>query len=448
MDLTVESVIRIEGLFLAGLGLLAGISLVNLFVQMYRATGSWLDTDERVNEAGRATGLALQKALGQIRWSVFVFVALLLFAAPLLAWGGKVMWVTVGLLALVVLGRFSLPLLVIGILKNLANANRGFTIVDEATAKIIVRGGGYARTFIQWAGYTLNEGGDVILEDNTHKEPHHPFGGLRRYGRPVAEVLEVLNYTFRSATLDESGEVQRRSTQIDYVSLADRVYWCEIEGVDILRVPLRLELVLTAHVKNPRKALFAVADWLNAIITRTQAEARNVMTQKGYDDWIKNPQAVGDQIFAKFGEGTPNILEDEFEERYGVVLRDIGVRKIEVTDPSYRETTLQQDKAEREKRAFEIKADLPAIEAGMRAINMLAQSRGIAPEAISVKLAADGDNEDKELRKEALELMTRIHHDKMAMDAKSYMEVNIPGGNLESGLAALLAVFKRIPTSV
>lgn len=449
MDSIMDSIVELEIL------ILLVIAAISVFITVAVFTHGYSHPDYRDRPPlGKAVmgfrhlGLLARRCMTMAVWNIGFFVVLLFSVLPFIARGGTEMWVAIGLAILAVIGKFLLPFLIIVIIKALAEENRGFTYVDEATAKIIVKGGGFERVLIQWKGHTINNEGDVVLESDDRKEPYHPLGGLRRFGRPIAEVLEVLVYTFRSATLDEAGEVQRRSNEVDYISLADKVYWCEVEGADILRVPLRLELVITAHVKNPRKALFDVADWLQSIVTRTQAEARNAMTQKGYDDWINDPQAIGDAILAKFKEGTPNILEGEFEERYGIVLRDIQVRKIEVTDSDYRETTLQEDKANRQRRAFEIKADLPAVEAGMLAINMLAQSRGVTPEAISTKLAIDGDEEDKELRKEALDLMTKIHHDKLAIDGKSYMEVNIPGGNLESGLASLLAVFQRMPTNV
>lgn len=238
---------------------------------------------------------------------------------------------------------------------GLAEDNIFFTFVKEGTAKIIVKADEAKKVLIQYKGHRLDR------EWNVQKgEERHIFGGLRFYG--FWPIYDVYIYNFTWTGIRENGEIVHHEKElIDYILLKDDVYYSKLEQAeDINKLPLDIEFLYTIRIVNPYKALFRVQNWLEVVIQRTNAQARDVITLKSYEKWISEPQAMSDELMKELEKR--GIIK-EFYERYGVDLRKIEVKSI--NPPSeYREATIKKYLAEREKERIETiaKAEKEKIE--------------------------------------------------------------------------------------
>jgi hypothetical protein len=242
----------------------------------------------------------------------------------------------------------------------LAPSNRWFTFVKEGTAKIVVKGDAFRDALIQWTGYTFDyenpniwKKWNVEEENEMRTEPRHFLGGLRFYG--FWPIVDIYIYRFKWSGVTEDGAVVHHSPEIlDYILLKDDVYWAKVEQAEDKKLlPLDIELVLTVKILNPYKALFQVQNWLETIINRIKPTVRDIVTQTEYEEWIKNPAAMGDKIYE---ESEKKGLLSEYRDRYGVDVRKVQVKDIN-PPTDYREKTLAPYLAEMDKKAVVIKAE-------------------------------------------------------------------------------------------
>ena len=232
--------------------------------------------------------------------------------------------------------------------KWLAPTNRWFTFIKEGTAKVIVKGDAFKKVLIQWTDHTIDDEQNVVEGE----EPWHPFGGFRFYG--FWPLLNVYTYYFKWSGVTEDGEVVKHPKElIDFILLKDDVYWTKVEKAeDKNLLPLDIELFLTISVINPRKALFSVQNWLETVINQIKPTVRDIITNDEYENWIKNSDGIGKEIYEK---AEKKGLLAEFEEKYGVRIKKIQVKKIDPPE-EYRERTLAPYLAELERKKTVIQA--------------------------------------------------------------------------------------------
>lgn len=240
----------------------------------------------------------------------------------------------------------------------LAPTNRYFTFVKEGTAKIVVKGDAFSKALIQWDGYTFDDKWNVVpgkTENNgkIYKESYHPLGGLRYYG--FWPIKDIYIYWFKWSGVTEDDKVVHHPRELlDFVLLKDDTYWVEVDQAeDKNLLPLKIELVFTIRIINPRKALFDIQNWLEAVINRSKPAVRDFITQDEYANWIEKKADMGQEIFE--GLEKEKLLDEEFKQRYGVEVRKIQVKDINPPE-SYREKTLAPYLADLDKQATIIKA--------------------------------------------------------------------------------------------
>ena len=283
---------------------------------------------------------------------------------------------------------------------SLASRNRWFTFVKEGTAKIVVLGDKVVDVLIQFKGYTLDDDWNIILEDTwtkngktliekkdklyekigkkevevkkeeatePRKEPWHPLGGLRYYG--FYPFKDIYGHEFRWTGVTEDNKPDPHPSEeerekgilkehLDYIMVKDDVYYAILEEAeDVALLPLDLGLLFTIRIVNPYKALFKIENWLETVLNRSRTKVRNIITNKAYDDWIKNPEAIETGIKTKLKE--KDFLEKEFIDRYGVEIRAIEVKKINPPDEC-REATLKGRVAEYDRKRILVEADAEA----------------------------------------------------------------------------------------
>lgn len=218
----------------------------------------------------------------------------------------------------------------------LARMNIFFTLVEEGSAKAIMRLGGFERVIMQFKDRGIAKGGEkiktatgeeIIAErgDVIEGADYHLFGGFRFLGIPLIHYL--YNYSFRWATIRaQTGEIIKREEKIDFILVKDDVYVAETKSAESRgMVPLDITLLITARCVNPYKALFRAQDWMEMIINRSEAIFREYAASDNYENLIRKKQKAGGEIFKKLSKTG---LIEIFKKEYGIEIRAIEMRDI------------------------------------------------------------------------------------------------------------------------
>lgn len=236
------------------------------------------------------------------------------------------------------------------VMYGLAKVNIIFTIVDEGTAKIVVRLGAYRKTILAKKGYKLDGDGNIVpLAPGENPEPTLP-GGIRLVGWPVIDRVFTKDLKWVKSL---NGKLEDRSEQnVDFLLAAvDYQYglrFVNSEDKDLL--PLSGQMTITAHIVNPYKAQWAVRDWFDALISRVLPKVRNYISLHTYEEITNTPNVNLDtDVFVELNtpgaDGSPSIIS-ELKDRYGIVLR--ALETVNVDPPrELREATLKKWQAVR-----------------------------------------------------------------------------------------------------
>jgi hypothetical protein len=284
----------------------------------------------------------ITKAVG---WTVIglVIALVLLLMGVLAGWIWPVGLLTVGIL------------LVLNVYYVFAPRGWFVTIVPEGKAKAVMRMEGFEKFLIQWKGYTFDyskDGDDkwTVIEG----KERHLFGGLRWVGIPP--FWSIYKYEFSWIGVDVNGNpIPHVKEILDHIPLKEDVYAAEVaEAEDRELLPLSLWLLETMWVINPYKALFRVENWSEMIINRIRPLGRDYITSSPFKDLITMLPAIGQEVHTRI-EASGG-LGEEFKERYGVEVRKSEVRQIN-PPPGYREATLKEWAAKREKERILVEAE-------------------------------------------------------------------------------------------
>jgi len=238
----------------------------------------------------------------------------------------------------------------IKILSYLATKNRGFTVVREGTAKIVMQGGQFEKVLIELREYNLDEkSGNIVKE----KDKAERIIGIRPFDSTVSPTRSILKYNWRRSIVDENGVVHLlREDNTEEISLTPDTYWCKVDAAeDFERFPINVQLLLTLQVVNPFKALLRTGEnpgaWLKIIIARTSAETRNIVSHRTYEQWTSSGESMGNEIMERLqgggdkGDIGKDILKEEFEEQYGIKFIDIEVYSVDPSDEEMRKLSLE-----------------------------------------------------------------------------------------------------------
>lgn len=231
----------------------------------------------------------------------------------------------------------------------LAPRNKFFTFVSEGSAKVVVKGDQVVKILIQWRDHGLDADYNV-----DGREERHRFGGLRVYG--FWPIHDIFVYPFKWTGISPEGEIVEHPREwLDYIILKDDAYFFRVEKAeDMDKLPLDVDVLVTARIVNPYKALFVAENWLELTVHPLRAAIRNVVTTKTYEELITSPEAIGAWIEEQLsiaGDIRQSLVND-----YGVQIVRIQILDINPPD-EYRETTLRKFEATMEKEAIETRAD-------------------------------------------------------------------------------------------
>lgn len=268
--------------------------------------------------------------------------------------------------------------------KEWADLNKGLTYVEEGTAKFVMLGGEPVATLIQMQGYRFDLDGNVVA--GTAPRQYPVLFGAWWFENPLVQRKTIFGYDWRRTVVDEHGKTRELNSSgdnaIDYVPLQRDVYWAKITGAETKDlIPVDVELLITAQIVNPYKAIFQTGAkpgvWLQVVIASMEGEVTPVMSEEPYADWITKPNSVGDKLFEKLQKY--GVIK-EFEDLHGV--RVFSIRGLKVDPhPDYRELTTRGTKARLEGAAAvieaELKGDAQVALATRQADALLKRVRGI-----------------------------------------------------------------------
>lgn len=303
------------------------------------------------------------------------------------------------MLALLVASPVILPIF----LRFLAERDIFFTLVEEGSAKAIMRGEEFRRLVLAYRGFTFDKNWEVVPKPEI--TPATSFlrqwfekrlGGIRWLGWPFLDT--VYEYNFRWTVLRESkasdkedGFVDQRelpskkwvvafSKRIDYIYLRDAVYYDELIGSETAELmPIDIFMLLPIRVLNPYKALFRVHKWLDATqdlikpIIRSWAAMtsykriiqKKEVAQREFDNFLiskhgegeEQSKSIGDYLFDTYGVRVKRITFEDVvpPQKYSEAATNrvlAGQKKLEIE-------TLAKAEAERVKTSFD-----PILERG------------------------------------------------------------------------------------
>jgi len=352
-------------------------------------------------------------------WIILWFVALVVWIASIVIWNEIIFLISLGIVVLL-----TFPFIYWG----LAPRNLFFTFVDEGTAKMVVRGGKFARALIQWEGHTFDKEWNVV----EGKERWHPLGGLRFYG--IWPIWDIYGYRLRWTSLRENGEPVSHDEILDSVMLKDLVYFAELKGAEERnKIPLNIGLVITLRVVNPYRALFKVQDWLELVLNRIKPLFREFVARHTYSELLEKKQKVGGEVWRELA--LEEVIQ-EFERDYGIQIKEGGIEMKDITPPpEHQEAATKKWLAEREREA--------AVEGIMGIlIGMLSRALGLEPEIIQREI-----RENPELRKMFIQIGNDLVQRKIALDKNALLDIRVSGAKEpKKALLELIAAWQKLLT--
>ena len=242
----------------------------------------------------------------------------------------------------------------------LAKNNIFFTIVQEGTAKAILKFGKFHKIIMIYTGYQLDANWEVRSENEKDKNgkdiKFQPkplrIGGLVWVGIPFVHSVYRYNFTWVSFEQREEGgklvekTVSHTEEKIDYILVQDDVYYSFIKEAETDgMVPVDVDMLLTIGITNPYKALFRIQNWLEVTFNRAKPALRDFVRKSSFENLIK-------QGADEFLEGTK--VDEALKNEYGVNLKKVGIvnidpagdKKAEYAEAATKEWLAQKDHAQ------------------------------------------------------------------------------------------------------
>jgi len=321
-----------------------------------------------------------------------------------------------------------------------------FTIVEEGTAKIIMRAGAVQKVVMVWKGYKLDKDWNIVPLEPGETEKSHFLGGLRFVG--FWPIDKVYTYKFRWTDIQlvagKEQEEFHEKERIDYILVKHDTYSVETIKAETKppeRIPVNVLWAVTLRVKNPAKALFvAPPNWLENVRTRLNTLFRDFVSTKSVDETIAlvprappgiplaGPQAS--QVIWKEIGGHP--LIQMFRDVWGIDIIENGIeiRRVDV-EKEYEEALARR-------RKMELEAEGKAVEAfgPVREVMKLAQ---VEQTADPKRKTGNPASQEEELIKEAKDFTKK--YVLREMEAKHGALLVIPGvGGVERTFLAMAAL--------
>ena len=231
-----------------------------------------------------------------------------------------------------------------------------FTTTQEGYFKEVVRFGGHRKTILSKEDHIIDVYGDIVESTDGLPETILP-GGLRLVGWPFIDRVLARNMEFLKSL--PNGEVKSYDVKdvSEFYAKVDYPYALPfVKCEDKNNLPLLGHATLLAHVLNPRKSLFATANFYDTMVGLVLPSVRECL--KGYSfDELKGKDDLDEIIWKKLQELNPRsqgdvCVIDELRVNYGIVI--VALRIVNIDPPEeFRKATLTRWSAEREADAAE-----------------------------------------------------------------------------------------------
>jgi len=224
-----------------------------------------------------------------------------------------------------------------------------FTLTKEATAKAILRLGGFRKIVMAWKGYKLDKNWNV-----KPKKALRLPGGLRWIG--IRGLDKVYKYHFRWYSVElragEEPKVEFKDIKdLDYILVKPDTYWSKIVKAETKDgMIIDIEFLDTIRVINPWKVLFvAPPNWLENALNRLNALRTGWVRSKEFDKirtLEKDPQKLWQEL------GTDPLIQETFKNEWGIQIEENGMQiyKINLL-PEYQVALAREKQMELETKA-------------------------------------------------------------------------------------------------
>jgi regulator of protease activity HflC (stomatin/prohibitin superfamily) len=238
-------------------------------------------------------------------------------------------------------------IILIGIIAGILPLFLRFTIVEEGTAKIIMRWGGVVKVFIQWTGYKLTPEGNV--------EPVTPatrpwYGGLRIWlGTPFDKVHR---FKLRWHSIEE---VEGKRIPVFHEEMKDCVmlrpdrYWIKMVRVETKDGMFpEIEWLIGMRCINPEKTIFkSPHNWVENALTQLEPLLRQYIYTKTIEEVLK---LKGEEIWKDIGND--RVIQEVLRNEWGIQIDPNEIAIFNVDLPSeYQEALARQKQTELETKA-------------------------------------------------------------------------------------------------
>lgn len=268
----------------------------------------------------------------------------------------------------------------------LAKHNILWTLVNEGTAKAVMKFKKFQRIVMAYKGYNLNPETWEVEEAEKDKK-FLSRSGLKWVGIPF--IYSVYQYEFRWTSFEQAEEkgkliqkaIVHPGEKIDYILVQDDVYYTFIREAETSgMVPVDVDLLLTIRIMNPYKALFRVQNWLEATQNQLKPVLRSYVSNKTFTELIQRKEGAAREIeellvgVLELNEKTREEKTQEeqkeqeeqkkisqyLEQHYGVRIKRVGLA---IIDPAgergkaYQEAASKEWEAQKEREKINQLAD-------------------------------------------------------------------------------------------
>jgi regulator of protease activity HflC (stomatin/prohibitin superfamily) len=232
------------------------------------------------------------------------------------------------------------------------------TIVQEGTAKNVVRFGGYKETLLQKKGFRVDADGEVVVGKSDNPlpgglhfvSPYRFFFGIDRIYTTTMEFVKLLTDGTTQVRIDKDR---------DFIKVVPYPYALVFKNEEDLQgLPLFGIMAMTAMITNPRKALFGVNSWFDILVSEIYPFVRDFIAAHTYKDIhsgkVKMAKEIWDAVSAPGSNNEPSILDRL--KGHGITLISLKLVAIDPPD-ALRASTLKEFEATQRRDAAILEAE-------------------------------------------------------------------------------------------
>lgn len=312
--------------------------------------------------------------------------------------------------------RFIAPI----ILKGWAKENILYTLAPEMKGLVAITGGKFHHAILASDSYHLNDPRkrwfnpslppwEVLPGKKDDRWPMiREFGGYW-IGLPWFRSLKRYQFDWNEMGKDAAGKpcIKNRKEETPYWFAMDFEYAMAFDSVTSEGLPVRLQILLTVRITNPRKALFETDDWLLRVTAAVERIVKDYAAghryaelrgEAGHNSVVSGSDYVSKPVIAlsdKLLDEDPAVpYQTGTKGRYGITISAADLRSVELSGKAaaeHEETSILEYNADRKAAAKRVEADGTADalrKVGTAEAEMTERKGEAAAKAASAKLSA------------------------------------------------------------